>query len=284
MYINSGHTLIIMAYFNHYSLVAVCKDVFYTVSKQIFEPGKAWERGNIHYSPTCSFLYLSVLISATSYNSKPSLITSKCHLHNSCCCCSLQAKARELELRNHWAQAASTRRQTQMKYGFWWTSSLHKQVIHRMITFRINNVMWIVVQCNIKYRKLTNHVLQFNNSSKVLSMACSTASALSLVKQRGGLILMTLWSRPSFIRRILWFSITLQKRKRNRNYIKQEMLDLHIVTLFPGFSPSMNGSWVGPGNEAISSSLVPRLLRSRMRTLKLCSCVHFALRGAWERG
>ena len=112
VYIHHGHTLMI---------IAVCKSVFHTASKQIFEPGKAWARGYIRYSPTSSFLHLSsayfyYYLLILSFNSLIRVITSDCCMCD--LCCSLQARARELELRNHWAQAAATRRQTQMKYGF----------------------------------------------------------------------------------------------------------------------------------------------------------------------
>ena len=41
-----------------------------------------------------------------------------------------QAKANELQLLKHWGQAAATKRQTQMKYGFWF--------LHHIIIFKKN--------------------------------------------------------------------------------------------------------------------------------------------------
>ena len=80
VYIHHGHTLMI---------IAVCKSVFHTASKQIFEPGKAWARGYIRYSPTSSFLYLSsayffYYLLILSLNLLIRVITSDCYVRDLC--------------------------------------------------------------------------------------------------------------------------------------------------------------------------------------------------------
>ena len=52
------------------------------------------------------------------------ITTSEAHCDT---CIHTQAKANELELSKHWAQAAASRRQSQMKYGFW---TLNIEVMH----------------------------------------------------------------------------------------------------------------------------------------------------------
>ena len=103
-----------------------------------------------------------------------------------------QAKANELQLLKHWGQAAATKRQTQMKYGFWFF------INPLYLKKKYSRMYWCKIREN---REKESHLP--NKPLSVSSKAWTSVSAFSLVKQSGGLIFMTLRSRPSSLI-IMW--------------------------------------------------------------------------------